>query len=467
LRSAYLAALVVLPFALHAHAGEPDRSRWHGTLSGRNVVLVSIDTLRADHLGAYGYPRPTSPGIDALGRESMLFERCYSQSPLTAPSHMTLLTGVLPPVHGVCNWGKAGGEARLSDALPTLATILSRAGYRTAAHVAGGNVHEAFGFDQGFDAWTSVEWGDLDSAGLMMASLAGQKPRKPFFFFVHTYQVHSPYVPGREYAKLFADPAYAGRIPVSREELAALAGSDAWLKAAGHFWGRVDLKNPADMRQLVDLYDAGIRRMDDDLALFLRRFRDAGLDGNTLLILASDHGEEFMDHGGLQHGGHLYDEALHVPLLVHLPEGASARRVSGVARLMDVLPTVLDLLGMATPSHVQGESLLPLLTASARSRPVYANEPGGGIQSLRVGTMKYIHHTNAEELYDLERDPGERLNLLDTTDSTERYAWRQRADRVLEACLSLGARFRPGPRPELDPETRRQLQALGYIGGLD
>lgn len=465
MRGARLAAILSFPFALHANAAEPEISPGRGTLAGRNLVLVSIDTLRADHLGAYGYARATSPGIDALGRESLLFERCYSQSPSTAPSHMTLLTGVLPPVHGVRNWGKPGRELRLSDALPTLATLLSRAGYRTAAHVAGGHVHAAFGFDQGFDAWSSVDWGDLDTAGLAMAGLARQKPRKPFFWFVHSYEVHGPYVPGREYAKLFADPAYAGRIPVSREELAALAGSGAWEKSFNPFWSRVDLKSAADMRQLVDLYDAGIRRMDDNLALFLRRFRDAGLDQNTLLILVSDHGEEFMDHGGLQHGAHLYDEALRVPLLMRFPRGVSARRVPGVARLLDVLPTVLDLLGVSTPSHVQGESLLSLLMDNARSRPVYANEPAWGIQSLRVGTMKYIHHKDSEELYDLGNDPGERQNLLDAKDQAERYAWRQRVDRILEACLTLGARFRPGPKPELDPETRKELEALGYIGG--
>lgn len=451
------AAAVALAAALTTAAAAADS----GAFKGKSVVLVSIDTLRADHLGAYGYRRPTSPRLDALARESIVFERAYSQSPATAPSHMTLLTGVLPSVHRVISW-HSGVERSLSDALPTLATLLRRAGYRTAAHTAGGNVDAALGFDQGFESFASVPWGDLELAGRTLSEFARGARGAPIFFFAHTYEVHAPYVPPAEYARLFVDPAYAGGIISSREELIRRAGTDAWDRLHQPFWAPVKASDPADVRHLVDLYDAGIRRIDDQLASFLRHFRDAGLDRNALLVVTSDHGEEFMEHGGLQHGTRMYEEALHVPLVVRLPAGSGAQRRSEVVRLLDLVPSLLEWLGLGLPEHLQGESLLPLLKGGGRSRPVYAEEIAGGLQSLRIGDQKYLRHGKLEALFDLAADPGERQDRL-TPDET--YTWRSRASRILEANLQLAARFEPGARPELDDETLRQLRALGYVGG--
>ncbi len=430
------------------------------TLKGRNLVLVSIDTLRADHLGAYGYARPTSPSLDALARESLLFERAYSQSPATAPSHMTLLTGVLPSVHRVVSWHSLG-EVALSQRLPTLATLLRRAGYATYAHTGGGNVHDAFGFDQGFDTFSMTPWGDMDLATHALGTVAA-RAGGPFFFFAHTYQVHAPYVPPVEYARLFVDPRYAGGIVSSREELVRRAGSDAWEKMPGPFWGPVNTRSPADIAHLVNLYDAGIRRMDAQLAGFLTRFRGLGLDRNTVLLLTSDHGEEFMEHGGLQHGTRLYEEQLHVPLLVRLPMAAAAGRVPDVVRLLDVVPTLLGLLGVSSPDHIQGQLLPGLLGPPARRQPVYAEESAGGLQGLRIGDLKYLRHGEHEQLFDLASDPGELRDLI-TPDQA--YVWRRRASRILEGNLVLAARFQSsGERPRLDPETRRHLEALGYVG---
>jgi arylsulfatase A-like enzyme len=432
----------------------------HGAFRGKSVVLISIDTLRPDHLGAYGYPRPTSPHLDALARESLQFERAYSQAPATAPSHMTLLTGVLPSVHQVISW-HSGHERTLSPRLPTLATLLRRAGYRTAAHTGGGNVDAALGFDQGFDSYASVPWGDLELAGRTLAGLVRSSGKAPVFFFAHTYEAHAPYVPPEAYARLFVDPGYSGKIVASREELVRRAGTDAWEELHRPFWAPVRSKDPADVRHLVDLYDAGIRRVDDQLAGFLRRFRESGLDRSAILILTSDHGEEFMEHGALQHGTRMYEEALRVPLVVRLPDGVGAERRSEIVRLLDVAPSLLAWLGLDAPGHLQGEPLPPL-SGSGRSRPVYAEEVAGGLQALRVGDLKYLRHGEHEALFDLGADPGETRSLLT---NEERYAWRARTSRILEANLQLAARFEPGGRPELDPETLRQLRALGYVGG--
>ncbi len=453
--SAGLLLLAVL--AAGAQAASPAQGL-KGAFKGKSVVLVSIDTLRADHLGAYGYTRPTSPHFDALARESLVYERAYSQAPYTAPSHMTLFTGVLPAVHGVVNW-HSRTLRRVSERLPTLASLLAKAGYTTAAYSGGGNLHPEFGFDQGFDSFVMTRWQDIGAAGHALLETARRGGR--FFFFAHTYQVHAPYVPPAPYARLFVDPAYGGRILSSKEELVRQVGSDVWERLQKPFWEPVDSSSPADVSHLLNLYDAGIRKMDDDLALFLRRFREAGLDRDANLVVTSDHGEEFMEHGGLQHGSRLYDEQLHVPLLVRLPSAAGAGRRGEVVRLLDVVPTLLELLGLPAPEHLQGQPL-PGLSAGSERRPVYAEEQNEGLQSLRIGDTKYLRHGDREELFDLASDPGERSNQL-TQDQA--YVWRGRVSRILEASLTLGAGFRSSEVPALDPETKRQLEALGYVAG--
>jgi arylsulfatase A-like enzyme len=448
----------VLTLALWLFAAAPAPA---APLAGRSVVVISIDTLRADHLGAYGYPRSTSPNLDALARESVLFERAYSVSPATAPSHMSLLTGVMPSVHRVVSWHSTG-ERRLSDALPTLATLLKQAGYATHAHTGGGNVHDAFGFDQGFDTFSMAPWGDLELMGLALEDVA-RRAKGPFFFFGHTYQVHGPYVPPQEVARLFVDPGYAGRIVSSREELERRTGTGAWDLLNDAFWGPVDRKSEADVAHLRNLYDAGIRHMDAQLLGFLQRFRAAGLDRSALLVLTSDHGEEFMEHGSLQHGTRLFEEQLRVPLVVRLPNGAGATRVPGLVRLVDLVPTLLELLGRPRPDHLQGDVLPGLGSAAPRPRPLYFEEIAGGLQGLRTGDLKYIRHGDFERLFDLSADPKETEDRL-TQDTA--YTWRGRVRQILEANLVLSNRFEAdGKAPRLDPETRRQLQALGYIGG--
>ncbi len=443
-----------LAVLLAANTAAPDLK---AAFKGRSVVLVSIDTLRADHLGTYGHGRPTSPTIDALARESIVFERAYGQAPLTAPSHMTMMTGVLPPVHGVLNSGPLGISSRVSDSLPTLATLLKQAGYRTAAHTGGGNVSAELGFDQGFDTYSAAWPGDLRLAGRALAEAA--RGGRPFFFFAHTYDVHDPYMPPPETQRLFADPAYGGRLIASREELARAAGSDKWPDVVQEFWRRFDRKSPADLRHLLDLYDAEIRAMDERLAEFLQRFREAGLDRTAILVLTSDHGEEFLEHGATRHGPHVYEEILHVPLVVRLPGVAPARRSEPV-RLLDLAPTLLELLGLPVPPHVQGAALLS--GGALRARPIYATEPRNGAQSLRLGDLKFLKHGEREELFDLAQDPRETRNLL-SADAA--YLWRSRLNRILEACLNLGAQFGPSRPAGLDPQTLQELEALGYVGG--
>jgi len=436
-----------------------------GAFKGKSVVLVSIDTLRADRLGAYGYPRPTSPAIDALARESVVFEQCFSHSPKTAESHMSLFTGVLPSAHGVMNWtwdGKA--LASRPEGLPTLASLFKDAGYRTVAYTAGGNISGSLGFDFGFDVYS-------ESAGptsLTMARLALDdllRSREPFFLFVHTYAVHDPYVPGAEYARLFTDPAYAGRILSDAERLHADAASTAtkgvaWTQLHEAYWKRVDGKNPRDVRHVSDLYDAAIRKMDADLAPLIDGVRNAVGD-KALFALVSDHGEEFQEHGGFTHNT-VFQELLHVPLLLRLP-GTAPQRVPAVVRQSDLMPTLLALTGLRVPEHIQSASLLPYLAGmETRSRAVVAEWLQSDRAALRVGDLKYVRGAH-EALYDLASDPGEKQNLLPAA-KDRAYPVRLGLNRFSEASFSLRARFGTGRAPKLDAETRQQLQALGYIG---
>jgi arylsulfatase A-like enzyme len=431
-------------------------------LRGRSIVMVSIDTLRADRLGAYGYPRGTSPAIDALAGESVVFERCYSHSPKTAESHMSLMTGVWPSAHGVVNWS---ADPRLVSTRPqgltTLAAVLRAAGYRTAAYTEGGNVSGALGFEHGFHSYSESGDSSLSLARLALESLATESERRPLFLFVHSYAVHDPYLPAPEFARLFVDPGYSGRIVADRDALRATQPVDDWWSLHRAYWRRVDARDARDVRHVSDLYDAAIRDMDLELGRLLEAF-DKHLGSNSILVLLSDHGEEFQEHARFLHDS-LYQEVLHVPLLLRLP-GRPARRLADLVQLSDVMPTLLDLVGLEAPGHVQGTSLLGLLDGSRRRpRALFSEWLSRGQAALRIGDLKYLRGSAAEELFDLAQDPSERRNLLPEAQQRA-YSLRLTLAHVAEASLALRSRFGNARPPRLDAETRGQLQALGYVG---
>ncbi len=455
-RHLHLAAIACLLLSAQADAQALAR----GAFRGRSLVLVSIDTLRADRLGAYGYRRPTSPGIDRLAGESLLFEHCYSHSPKTAESHMSLMTGVLPTAHGVVNWSTKGStHSSRPEGLTTLAALLKGAGYRTQAYTSGGNVGGRLGFEHGFDAYVEAGDSSLTLGRLGLEELA--RSPQPFFLFVHTYAVHDPYTPAPEDARLFVDPAYSGRIVSDKGRLSADLGPEpSWWAIHGAYWDRVNARDARDVRHVSDLYDASIHGMDAELRPLIESFRRL-LGDQAIFVLVSDHGEEFGEHGSFTHNS-LFQEVLHVPLVMRLP-GVAPRRLSESVGLSDVMPTLLDLLGLATPDHVQARSLLPLVAgAEPRGRPVVSEWLQDDQAGIRLGDLKYIRGRQ-ELLFDLRDDPAEKRNLL-PAGKDRLYPLRLGLDRFSEASFSLKARFGTGKAPELDPETRRQLEALGYIG---
>jgi arylsulfatase A-like enzyme len=428
----------------------------------RNLVLISIDTLRADRLSLYGHRRATSPALDAFAADALVFESAWSASPKTAESHMTLFTGLYPGSHGVQNLRQE--SERLPEAVPTLASLLQGAGYRTVGFHGAGNLQGQLGFDRGFDTYLHPGGADrVFARGRAWLEAAREEGQAPFFLFLHTKVLHDPYDPPPEYAALFADPDYAGAIGLSEAERAAAKAEGGWWRLHERYWEEVDARDPADVQHLQDLYDALIRYMDDQLGPFLTRFRELGFDRDTLLVFLSDHGEEFLDHRGFRHGS-VYREVLHVPLVMRLPGGGGARIPERVA-LVDVLPTLLEWLELPVPEHVQGRSFAPLLAGEdIPPRPLYSEWTARGVRALHLGDWKYVDRRVRQELYDLSADPDEHRDLLRRRpDVAERL--RADTERMSRATAALGEALGERERFDLDPRTRDQLEALGYLGG--
>jgi arylsulfatase A-like enzyme len=434
--------------------------------------MVSIDTLRADRLGAYGHDRPTSPRLDGLAAEGVLFANAFSHSSKTAPSHMTLMTGLYPEAHRVANVfsnSRRSDSRSLSPEIPLLAEILRDAGYSAAASVSGGNIRGEIGFSRGFDAY--AEHPMRDAVGLFRAGVAQlddlARGDEPFFLFIHTYQVHAPYFSPQRYRERFVDPAYAGEIIGDRGELQRRSGG-SYRRIHEEFFRRVDREDERDARHLLDLYDACIRYTDDQLGALLDRIDALGLADDTVVIVLSDHGEEFGEHGRFEHDA-LWEELLRIPLVLRVPErirpGWSGRRVENVVGLVDVLPTLLELLDLPVPSHLQGQSLVAVVDGEAPTRPwLFAQDRDPGGASLRDGDGKLVrnHRGEAWQLFNLARDPAERHDESTLRPDRKRAAARRIA-RIIADSRAYWPLAGEGEPLAPDSELQEQLKALGYV----
>jgi arylsulfatase A-like enzyme/cytochrome c-type biogenesis protein CcmH/NrfG len=391
---------------------------------GTPVILISIDTLRADHLPAYGYKGVETPALDALRRDGVLYERAYATTPLTFPSHTTLLTGVLPAVHGVRdNVGyKLDPKKVESGETPFLPEILKKAGYATggavSAYVLQGKTGLSTGFDfyeDGIEFRSGTGLGGLQRPGSETLKLSRDWLRsvkeKPFFFFFHIYEPHTPYAP--------PEP-YASRYPLR--------------------------------------YDGEIASADHVVGELIDELKSLGVYDRAVVVLLSDHGEGLNDHGEEEHGVLLYNEAIHVPLIVKLPKaqkagGTTARPVE----LLDVAPTVLGLLGLETPKLMPGVSLL---AESVPPRRIYSETfyprlhfGWNELFSLIDENHHYIEGPDPE-LYDRNKDPGEKTNVL--RDERRVYGTMRKDLEAYDRRLA--------PPAAVDEETRQAMQSLGYIG---
>lgn len=319
----------------------------------RGVILISIDTLRADALGAYGYELPTSPAFDELARRGTLFEHAVVQYPSTLTSHMSIFTGLYPREHQVLP-----PSTVLSGAIPTLPELFQAQGFRTAGHTEGGFVAGGYGFRRGFDEFTDTAYrSDTDVERTFergLDFLRSLQDKERFFLFLHTYSVHDPYEPPDSYRAMFWSEPVPQDFDSSGENLRLVNKGERTV-------------SEESVRHFRAMYDASVRYVDDILAKFLLDLDELGLTNETTLILTSDHGEEFLEHGKVAHT-QVYPESLWVPLLIVHPEQIEGRRVSEIVETVDLAPTLLDLAGLPEVPMMSGRSLVPLISGGRSSQ---------------------------------------------------------------------------------------------------
>jgi choline-sulfatase len=382
-----------------------------------SVILISIDTLRADHLSAYGYRKIQTPNIDSFAQQGTIFTDVNSQIPLTLPSHTSLMTSTYPFENGI----EENAEVVPAGAV-TLASILQSHGYRTAAFVGSNILERRCGLDQGFEEYDSPFGGERvrrDGALVLRAANAwlGAHRNQPVFLFVHLFDLHTPY------------------------KLAPAKGSNE-PETAG--------------------YDAELAYVDQTLGRFRQSLMDNGWWKKSLVVVIADHGESLGDHGELSHGYFIYQSTLHVPLLAHWPDGAAnhPQRISEPAGLIDVAPTILDALHLPAPPSFEGISVLHSSAHAIYSESVYARDSfrWAALRSLRKGRWKYIEAPHPE-LFDLEKDAREQSNVVRANEAT---AAAMRAE--LSSLLAKHPRTNP-PAHDTADATKKAMGALGYLSG--
>jgi len=440
----------------------------------RNVILISVDTLRADHLGCYGYGRETSPNIDALAGDSALFSRVYAPSPWTLPSHVSMMTALFGVHHQVYQ-----DTERMDPSIVTLADLLRCRDFLCSAVTGGGFVSAVYGFSKGFDSYYEGEGGvNLQDSARRVSNAAvdwiDRHREKSFLLFIHTYQPHNPYISPHPYNSMFLDEDAKWR----------------HLDLVGHLGGkRAVFKELPDeeRRNVIALYDGEVRYTDERLVgPLLQKLRDLGLYDRTLIVFASDHGEEFYEHGGWGHGQSLYDESLRVPLLVKFPGSKYAgRTVDHIVSLVDIMPTILDELGVEGGElGMDGKSLLPLLEGKESGDRRFFADVGDNVLDSHIpgkaavneGRKKVIFNKRYSEsdmsfflyppprasldpveLYDLGRDPSETRNAAD-----EHAELARNLVRMITDMYDRAAKRETG-KAVIDEKLKEQLRALGYI----
>ena len=449
----YLLLIVAVAIVLRTHGSRP-RSTWRlqdsqptaqmresvrqavaNAKDIRRVVLISIDTLRADHLGCYGYPRDTSPSIDSLARESVVFNHAVACTPITLPSHCSMLTGTTPPQHQVHD--NIGYQLHSSST--TLAEILKENGFTTGAVIGAYPLDAQFGLDQGFDTYDD----DIKQAQAGVFKFANERDaaevtelankwlknhrKEEFLLFVHYYDPHLPYESHEEFRFRYVLP-----------------------------WPSVR-----------DQYDGEIAYTDYYVGRLIDNLKQMGLYDSTLIILTGDHGESLGERQERGHGFFIYHNTIHVPLIVKLPGLSTMIRVNDVVGLIDIVPTVCSLLGIDSPAAVEGQDVLAAFSQDAPSevdrslyceslRPtIYDAQPLAGLVTSRY---KYIE-TTRPELYDLGDDPRESDNLIKQNPDVAAVL---RED--LMAILDQAGDQSQRTRVQLDDESLARLGALGYVG---
>ncbi len=465
-----------LPVALHAkgHAPKIDRPP--------NVVLIAIDTLRSDHLGCYGYSRPTSPNIDQFASEGVIFEQCYSIASWTLPSFMSMFTGLMPAVHRCTQ-----DRDRLSSSIPTLPEQFKKRGYYCAAVICNPHLNGKYGFGRGFDLYDDdsvflgAELGSLainsnQDAGNVRDMVTGEiltqqaklvmdqakKLGKPFFLFFLYFDPHDSYIPPPPYNRRF-DPDYRGRI--NGRDMSSM---------------KDQLPEGRDLQHLVALYDGEIAYTDAQIGQLLKKLDEVSDPTNTLTILISDHGEAFAEHGTLLHGNSAYREEISVPMIWRwpgvLPKG---HRVKAPVCNLDIVKTLKELMHFEDFDLLQGESLWPVLlggkgpvgrqvfSQKAYQPPCHVALTQGNLRCHARFDIEFDASKAKFELYNISLDPWEHKHIIEVVPS--RLAEMKRSiAQIWSECMDLRKYYaQKGPKVPVDmtDEERRRLESLGYVGG--
>ena len=394
-----------------------------------NVVLISVDTCRADYLSCYGQAGRTTPNIDQIAGQGVIFKNVVTAAPMTLPAHCSMLTGTIPPYHGVHD----NLDYRLNESEVTLAEILKEHGFVTGGIISASVLSSQFGIGQGFDTFNDR----FEKAGmseLMVERRGGQTTRlaldwlgqhkdERFFLFLHYFDPHFDYEPPEPFASEFADNPYAGEIAYT----------------------------------------------DYCIALVIQKLKELGLFDSSLIIIAGDHGEMLGEHGELTHGYFIYESAIKVPLIFKLPGQNKAKEVEELVGLIDIVPTVCGLLDIVPPAQVQGTDLRPYLfgkSVLSSERHVYTESliPTKYNANTLVGVvtdkLKYIQ-TTRPELYDIAKDRQESENLINQSPQQVRV-FQDRLRKILEESVPTSG---PSSKTLLDEQTRNRLESLGYVSG--
>ena len=459
-------------------AAEPRQPALHADESWPNVLLISVDTLRPDHLGCYGYDRNTSPNIDRLADEGALFENVISSTSWTLPAHAAMFTGLADTVHGA--WDT---DRQLAEQHVTLAERLREAGYATVGFFSGPTLYPAFGLGQGFETYIdctsypelSAEsaktpgievGGELQSAAMAditspriyaaIRQWLAENARQPFFMFIHMWDVHFDFIPPSPYDTKF-DPDYTGTVTGKNFIFDESINADMPRR---------------DVEHLIALYDGEIAWTDEHVGKILADLEALDLHDSTIVMLLADHGTEFFEHGSKGHRQTLFDEVVRIPLVVRWPGRIQpGLRIADQTRMMDVLPTLLDLLRMPSPTDVMGRSVAPLLFGDELDDKVLAISElytlGRGLSSYRRLDRKLIRQeaTDSWVVFNFRSDPGEQrpLQKMDNPlvsvmvrEANEGRAWLAEFRRKLGVGVSV---------PTLPAKVRSRLESLGYISG--
>ncbi len=428
-----------------------------------NVIFISIDTLRRDHVGCYGYERNTTANLDAFAAKNILFENCYVHEPTTAPSHMSMFTGLYPFTHGVNRF------SCLDESVTTLAEVLRAEGYRTLGFVRQcGQLRPECGFARGFDEYFEKSHrefkAELQNKFMIRHLKKSWNNKRKLFLFIHYYDVHSdfdklPYDSPEPYNEMFY-PDYEGDF----------TGGDGKLFASEYLVhvneNQVSLKED-DLKYITALYDGGIAYTDKCIGDLFAGLKELGLYENSLIILTSDHGEEFQEHGWMLHENpHYYEELVRVPLIVKLPGASAGGKVVGkLVESIDFMPTILGRLGIKNVPEMQGENFMRIIEDPEAEWKdiVFGYSVGEGPRGfVRDGRWKLVTSSLDErqgfKMFDLASDP---LEQSDITGNPEDITEQLKA-KLIDKYARLQRAGTPKAAP-LTEEDREKLKSLGYV----